>query len=56
MIRVEYQTTTANGAKMNHIVFCDSCEEAETICSKCDEYGYKIIDVSNYVEEPEEDN
>lgn len=51
MIRIEYKVPTAGGKLNTHVIFAEDFDEAEAICSKCDEYGYTLVDVSNYVEE-----
>ena len=54
MIRIEYSNETMNGARMNFVMFADSFDEAEEICRAIESHfddGYRIEDVSNYIEE-----
>lgn len=46
MIRIEYQLPKG----LHQVIFADDSDEAMEICAKCDEYGYKIIDVSTYID------
>lgn len=54
MIRIEYLLPTASGRYRNRVIFAGDLDEAEEICSQCDKFGYQLVDVSNYVEEPED--
>lgn len=51
MIRIEYEYPTAYNNKKRAVVFAETAEEAEELCRKIEEYWYKLIDVSTYVEE-----
>lgn len=53
MFRIEYIIPTAEGKERTIVMFADDADEANEICEKCDEYGYRIVDVSRYVEEVE---
>ena len=50
-IRIEYAIPTASGSWRNCVIFAESFEVADSICEKIDEYGYRLIDVSNFIEE-----
>lgn len=55
MFRIEYETESMEGIKVRHVMFVDDCDECEQICNAIDECGYKCIDVSRYVPEPDDE-
>lgn len=51
LIRIEYLVPTMSGGTVTHVMFAEDYDEADEICNQCNEYGYTIVDVSNYIEE-----
>ena len=51
LIRIEYLVPTMSGNTATHVMFAEDYDEADEICIQCNQYGYTIVDVSNYIEE-----